>query len=201
MKASRQGATIAEALLTCVMLGLMFLLLMGVYVSCLGVWHKTNTQSDLLQNSRVTLTRLSRDIVESTYGGLSVEANAISLISATRADGTLEVDDSTGYLRWNSYRIYYFNSTDATLRQLSVDIPSSASQREEPTPIETLGSKPKPFSSYCTGGRVACTHVTAFEARKVGPHLVEIELETERPRYGSEKTEKIRRVIGARLHN
>lgn len=186
-----------EAALACAMLGLMFVLLMMIYLSCLKAWHKTNTQSDLLSDIRVSLTRLARLAAQSSADGVSVEAGAVSLLSPSIKDDKAEIDPVKGVI-WDVYRVFYLEGNQ--LRVKVVKLRDNADQRENPTPIEEM-TPTRPLRFYRKDGEVWCRDVETFEVRRIGVRLLEIELAAVRRRYGRQAPERVRRVISARILN
>lgn len=205
MRSSHRGATLVEILVASFVLGLLLLALLGIYVTCSGSWAKVRSQSDMGQDLQVCLTKMERDITDSTIRSLSIDstagAMALSILVPTDDDGAYSLDVDTGHLRWNRYRIYYLDPS-GNLMQRDVPLLAGSPQIDTPEPIETYdgGAGPMPLSGWRSGGKVVGRALSGFDV-VLGSGRVELIVSTERQRYGSPTPERRSRRISCRFRN
>lgn len=204
MRQARSGHTLLELVVTGVILLLLMAALMGVYAVGTRSWAQTESQGHLLSDLQVASVSLTQELERSAYDGLTVNDDALSVLSAADSEGRLELDLASGAIHWQRYLIFYFDSQAQALRRLALSLDSAAPQRTVPAPLETWSGPQgaRPLLDYRTGGTVIARGVTGvFFEIPAQTRLVRISLEAERRAYGKQTPYTVSLRTAARIRN
>ncbi|MFN8608502.1 MAG: hypothetical protein U0931_13275 [Vulcanimicrobiota bacterium] len=189
----RRGTTLLEAMLTCAMLGALFVLLMSIYLVCLRAWHKSNTQSNLVQDARLALSRLTREAARSSGAGLSSQDHSFTLLCPAQKDGKLDLDGELGVV-WDHYLTCSLQGDNLQVQMASLK--PNDEGRLAPLPISQLDPQPRPNPP-----EIWLREVDKFEVTKVGVRCLQLDLTLRRHHYGQRTPEIVRRVVSLRILN
>lgn len=163
-------------------------LLIGLQLLLIGkgssTWHKVDTQAQLQQSLQAVLARVVREAQGSTWAGVSVAPNILSLVSAHHNEEPMALG-SGGYLLWKRFCVFYLEAGEIRLALHAWPAPG-----EVPRPIEQFdfGDGLRPLTFYAREGQRLASDVTRFEvSREQGMLLVQ--LSATRRRYGSQRPE------------
>lgn len=174
----------------------------------LSAWHKTTTKNELLQQSQLLASWLSRDLQRSSLSSLSSDESAgvAAFLSPLDNNGVF-VSDVRGRPVWQEYIVYYLNSSEDVIYRRTIPLVAGAPERSVPTPIEYYndggGTHNLPF--YMTGGRPVARYVGDFEPKVLPAPISQLSstIEFERERYGYRgvDTETYTTIIASALRN
>lgn len=191
----RRGATLLEAMLTCAMLGALFVLLMSIYLVCLRAWHKGNTQSTLVQDARVAFSRLTHEAARSSGAGLSSDEHSFTILCPAQKDGKLTLDPEVGVV-WDHYLKCELQGDNLRVKILTLK--PDDEPRQEPMPIARFDPDSK---RKWEPPQIWLREVDKFEVTKVGMRSLQLDLTLHRYHYGQKAPEKVSRVISLRILN
>lgn len=146
-----------ELMVSVFVLGLLGVVVFGIFFQGMRAWRVSDTQRDLVEGSRTALTSLGRDIEQSSYATLSVGTDALSLASAVDEQGQFALGPA-GEPLWQRYFIYYRDPDALELRRAEVEMTSTPQAQT----LEAWGGQPLAY--YLTGGRLLLGHVKSFAA-------------------------------------
>lgn len=181
----RRGFGLLELLVSAAVL----LLLLGLQLLLIregsSSWHKADVQSELQCSLQVAMARLAREAEGSTWAGVSLGNQSVSLLSAHLQDEPLALS-SNGYVLWKRYSVFYVE--DGELLRVEHRWPAPGDVAK---PIEEFdfGTGVRPLSSYAQAGQRLASSVTDFQVHRQDGLLV-VEVAASRTRYGSSEPER-----------
>lgn len=165
-------------LILSMMMAMMFL----IYRQGANAWKKSEAQTDLVHSARGVSARLEREIERSIYDSASLDAGTAVAFLSSYDDATQRYDyDAVNRTPvWHKYLICYYDAAAREVRWKEVPIaPTTA-----PTPLAGLAGQRN-------GGVLLAKDVTRCDF-VLSDRLLQLNLELQRKRYGSEAPESIR---------
>lgn len=155
-----RGVTLLELALSMGVLALLLALLFLVWHIGSRAWQGSDLRADLRNDLGIVVDNLARDVERSVYDSLSIDAEALSFLSAVDYDGVYVLND-LGQPVWQRFVLLYRNGEDNTLRRIDLPLPVP---REDAVPIEAcdMGGGLLPLSAYLWEGRVLARNVVRF---------------------------------------
>jgi hypothetical protein len=178
------GQTLVEMLVGFVLLTLLMAGMFFIYQIGANAWKKGETQGNLVQTAQVFLARLGREVERSDAHGATLDpgpatGTAVAILSCY--DPVNQRDDFDPNVRspiWHSYQIFYY---DSATRQVLL--------REVPLPAPTTVASPLAgLAALRTGGRTLARDVDRCDFT-LSPNLLDVRLEMNQKRYGSQAPE------------
>ncbi|MEW6279273.1 MAG: hypothetical protein AB1758_11660 [Candidatus Eremiobacterota bacterium] len=181
----RAGATLIETLIGLSLLCLLMLMMFFIYRVGASAWKKSEAQTQLLQEGQVVTGRLSREVERSVYDSASLDpgpnnGTAVAFLTCwNETANRYEYDAASRSPIWQRYEICYYDSATQEVRWTQAPfVPSTT-----PAPLGGL-------AGFRNGGRVLARNVTRCDF-VLTDHVLELQLELQRKRYGSDDLEKV----------
>lgn len=175
-----------ETVMAMALLSLLFLATAMVLRQTFTTLHKVESEASLSQQFLVVATRLGQDIMASCEQGISLQPNAIAVLSPERPAQRPQFSGLQSYLVWQSHKVYYLDTATGELRLLEVSLTPPSSTPVALTPIPT------------SDGQVLARGVTLVQFEQQGRQL-RIRLEGQQSRYGGQ--ESVVHEFTARVRN
>lgn len=182
---------------------LLSLVLFELYRVGASAWQKSDSQVDVLRNLQTVLTHVSRDAQGSSFASQSNDPTALSFLTAVQGAAGFVVDPTTFRPIWQGYRVYYYSPALKTVSVREEPLVAGAPETSAAGPIENYAgpSGAQPLAFYCNSGRLLASGVTRFQVDVTAPDLIELTLEGQKKRYGSERLETLRLKSTVRMRN
>lgn len=177
---------LVESILAMALLSLLFLATAMVLRQTFLALHKVESEASLSQQFQVVASRLSQDIMASCEPGVSLQANALALLTPERLHQPPTTSGLQAHLVWQAHKVYYLETATGQLRLREIALAPPDANPITLTPIPT------------TGGQILARGVTQFGIEQEGGHL-RIQLEGRQRRYGGE--ERVVHQFAARTRN
>lgn len=175
-----------ETIMAMALLSLLFLATGLVLRQTFTVLHKVESEASLTQQFQVVASRMSQDIMASCEQGISLQSNAIAILSPERSGQPPDFSGLQAYLLWQMHKIYFLESATGELRLRQELLATPSSIAVALTPIPT------------SDGQVLARGVTQVTFQRQGPHL-RVRLQGQQRRYGGQ--ESVVHELGARARN
>lgn len=190
----RGGHTIAEMLVSIVLLGIILGALLYFYLVGTRAIAQGDLRTELNREMQMAATNLTREIETSCYDGLSTGPNGMALLSAVPVGGGTPNLGADGSVVWRKYVVYWLDVPTQNLMRKEYDIPASTTGQ----PVESWEGKTLP--DYFLDGRVVARHITAFNPTvPPGTKRLQTLLEVEQKLRGEAK--RLSMTIDIKLKN
>ena len=185
--------TLIEALISVSLLGILTGAILSMYFMTTSVVSHGRARSELMGELQLANSRMMRDLEGAIYTSCSFDLgnHAFSMLSARAPNGSYELQVD-GEVFWQKYIVYY-RAADNVVYRREVPLNVSATQRLNPTPIESYdpGTGTSPLSGYLSDGRPVARSVTLLEAVLTPERSVRVKLQAESPAEGRRRAQKV----------
>jgi type II secretory pathway pseudopilin PulG len=169
---NNKGFTIVELLLTCVLIGIVGLMIAVFFVNWIQGYEITSARTNLLSDAENTLDNVTQDIrlsgaadqtnrwpdTNSPSGSFGWNAGATTLIlarTATDKNGNVIFTDPNNYVTTKYNEVFFVKNGTLYQRTIKSDNPDDGS----------VTTCPPPGISTCPADKVLAGHVTKFEIK------------------------------------
>ncbi len=183
------GFTIAELLVSSVVLGLLLAVTFSIYRMGAAAWQKSDAKSELLQIAQVVTAKVNREVEGSTFRSLEVagDGSGAAFLTARDENGVFQYDPVKLTPRWQQYVVLYFVPAQKTLYRREVSV-AGLPQQDAAMPINSLGAGALP--TYFRLGQPIGRGMDECRFSVGGDEQLILELSASKLRYGSPTPEK-----------
>ncbi len=178
----QRGHTIAEMLVSIVLLGLILGAILFFYLTGTRAVAQGDLRTELNREIQVATINLTREIETSCYDGLSTGPGSLALLSAVPFGGGTPGLGSDGSVVWRKYVVFWLDPATQSLMRKEYEITPTTNGK----PIEQWEGKT--LADYLLDGRVVSRHLTAFTPTvPAGSHRLSTTIEVEQKLRGEPK--------------
>jgi type II secretory pathway pseudopilin PulG len=177
----KKGFTIVELLLTCVLIGIVGLMITAFFVNWVQGYQITSARTDLLSDAENALDNITQNIrlsgaadqtnrwpdPNSPSGNFGWNAGATTLILAkavTDNTGDVVFADPTNYVTEKYDEVFFVNNNVLYMRTIKSDNPNDSS----------VTTCPAPGNATCPADKVLANHVSNFQVKYFDPDENEV---------------------------
>jgi hypothetical protein len=184
-----RGFTIAELLISCVILGLLLTTCFMIYRMGAAAWMKSDAKTELLQIAQVATAKVNREVEGSCFESASAapDGSGVAFLNAKDLDGVFVYDPVTVLPRWQKYVVLYFDPASLTLFRKDISV-LGGTQESAPLPIDSLGQGP--VQNHFNQGRLVAKGMQECKFSLTVDEQLVMEMSASKLRYGSSTPEK-----------
>lgn len=183
-----RGISLAELMVSCVILGLLLAAAFAIYRMGASAWLKSDVKSELLQVAQQVSAKVNREIEASSYRSVEIapDGSGLAFLSAKDGNGIFNYDPVAITPRWQEYVVLYFDQGRKALLQREVPV-LGLPQEKAAMPISSLGGGP--VANYFQNGRVIAHGMDSCRFSVTASEGIVVEISASKKRYGSQTPE------------
>lgn len=174
----KSGHTLVEALVTTALFGMLFGIVIAVYVVTSRAVQRTSDESSVQQQMQILISTLQRELGMASRSSFSSNATPVALaalLPSTAFDASA-VDGNTGQTSFDRYVVYYLDPTTQIAYRRYLPLTTDAIQRSRPTTVDVFIGTDFSWSNLARGGTRVANSITSWSARMVNLYVAEIHI-------------------------